>query len=1374
MTLLSPDELIELFNNEIETETIYTSNTSNIHALYAALIGKSITNAYVSKVGDILNIDTHYKASNSAVHSEEYGEIDLSDSFIMTDGLAADAVSAYNEGYSVLSNLNILVKNLESYGLFSSLNSSIVADNISIYTLEENSPVLYVNKSSLEITDSYIGASKSYIVKMDSGNEITIKRVRIWNSNPDAPVFLISGEEGANTLVLEKLAFENPGLMMSISESSGIEHISFTDCEFLNPLINSEEEIVYAHNLTNANVEYIFDNCTFTEGNLMNLVNSTVSIDASTTDISGNIIADDNSEFNITIGEKHKFIGSVNCKNAKVKLLAKAIWDLTEDTVVDELDLDYTSIIHKNGHSLFIDGEDYNEGVTIGSVVHYTTKAEKVYNREVLEKNCIVIKITSIGGGASEFILYDADDHLAYKALYSEFRDTGKTVDIAPILTEIENLLIDIDKYYSNTTIKTKDENTNALLVDGTIYNLDNIIVEKYNGAANEERGYLGENAAIRIINNGDLTLTNSNVVSDGWIAHGIYVDNSTLNMESTRLSMQDLNSIGVEATNNSTVIIKDCSITTNSEDSEALAVLLGANVSTENCNFIANGESFAAAITNGNINNNSTVYVDNGSTFESNDTFVIHLYATNETSLTATFGNSIINTSETNEVLDSLIKIGGGGIGNTVNLYLNGTILTNPPKSEAYIYVDPITANIYTDANTTFNQLNLVDGLHIKIEYGSIVNYYARENTFKDRFFVDVDSTLNLYLESSAFMGYFNREEEVGTVNVILTNGSTWILTGDDHVTSLTIDESSTINLNGYDLYINGKIYNPEVEVPNEFEEAKLTLGKVLKVLTSSEFNDIPISERQDDYIYFLYDRLEMWFKNSRFLSPFCIVDKMPSDHTVLVPNVLYITTYGKLFVYDNCDLKEVGHVEEIFVDDNGSEESSIEDPENPDEPTNPDDEDDTIVGADEDPEEDPDEPGNGDEPTDLENGEEEHKPQKVIMDPNQIKILKAAGTTYFYYAETRYIDTQTKTIVVPYQNGSYQLSVNIPEDLRIDEDTVIFYNTESGQWEIDGTIYSGHQDYPKYKGKLIPMNTSTIYTSIDDNNIIKSDLRVSPSETNMVNIAPNGLLVDSTKYVTKEQFSNLSTLVQQYIAISDKYIIELRDAVLKVAGTVTADTITEMIHDALMDYAPTIDDMINNYDGLRERLINIENSVDDTFNDGLEVAKQAMIDYINSINKAWSVFEEDNPKEYESQEVLQKRAAALDFARKELLEIVEDPNLIYFVEDSLPEYPSAGLIYATWDNEALVYRLSEYVYTGEDDAEGIPIYTWESYTPASTSEPPEDIATNYIVSNVLSIDNTNKTLTKKVEPIAGYTYVVDGGTKYYFNGFNFIELEE
>ena len=107
----------------------------------------------------------------------------------------------------------------------------------------------------------------------------------------------------------------------------------------------------------------------------------------------------------------------------------------------------------------------------------------------------------------------------------------------------------------------------------------------------------------------------------------------------------------------------------------------------------------------------------------------------------------------------------------------------------------------------------------------GGHVTMTASGQTIDGDMIVDEVSSLNLYLtDSSSFTGAINTDGAAGEVYVEIEDGSTWTLTGDSYITSLTCDAGS-INLNGYKLYVNGE----------EYVEGSSSEGEAIVVETSS-----------------------------------------------------------------------------------------------------------------------------------------------------------------------------------------------------------------------------------------------------------------------------------------------------------------------------------------------------------------------------------------------------------------------------------------------------------------------------------------------------------------------------------------------------------
>jgi hypothetical protein len=60
--------------------------------------------------------------------------------------------------------------------------------------------------------------------------------------------------------------------------------------------------------------------------------------------------------------------------------------------------------------------------------------------------------------------------------------------------------------------------------------------------------------------------------------------------------------------------------------------------------------------------------------------------------------------------------------------------------------------------------------------------------------------------LPASSCTGSINEEDEGGTIRLVLDGNSSWTLTGDSHITSLSGDLHN-IDANGYHLYVDGSM---------------------------------------------------------------------------------------------------------------------------------------------------------------------------------------------------------------------------------------------------------------------------------------------------------------------------------------------------------------------------------------------------------------------------------------------------------------------------------------------------------------------------------------------------------------------------------------
>ena len=90
----------------------------------------------------------------------------------------------------------------------------------------------------------------------------------------------------------------------------------------------------------------------------------------------------------------------------------------------------------------------------------------------------------------------------------------------------------------------------------------------------------------------------------------------------------------------------------------------------------------------------------------------------------------------------------------------------------------------------------------------GGTVTFNATKQTLTGTMEADNLSTLTVNLKNSTYTGAINTAKTAKFVTLTLDADSTFTLTADTYVTTLTDSDStySNINLNGHTLYVNGK----------------------------------------------------------------------------------------------------------------------------------------------------------------------------------------------------------------------------------------------------------------------------------------------------------------------------------------------------------------------------------------------------------------------------------------------------------------------------------------------------------------------------------------------------------------------------------------
>ena len=364
---------------------------------------------------------------------------------------------------------------------------------------------------------------------------------------------------------------------------------------------------------------------------------------------------------------------------------------------------------------------------------------------------------------------------------------------------------IDEDGSYTNETYTSTGDDENALRVDGAEATLDGITVSKDGGSSsNAENGdFYGVNAA--------LLATNDAQNGNGIFSYG---SGTTVNVSDTKITTTKDNSGGIQTTGGATTNASNLTVTTAGNSSAAIrSDRGGGTVNVDGGSYTSNGYNSPAVYSTADItvknakltatNSEALVIEGKNSITLENCKVTGNMSDTKGSSSSENVHNVMIYQSMSGdaEVGTSEFSMTGGSltakngdmfyITNTnCELNLTGVTLKNA-DSDAYL--------MRVSGNSASH------GWGTAGANGGNVNFTASKQTLKGDIVVDTISTLNMKLtNSSTFTGTVNIIDNAdnGTAvsdNAVITieKGSTWNLTGNCTITSLT--NNGTINFNGY-----------------------------------------------------------------------------------------------------------------------------------------------------------------------------------------------------------------------------------------------------------------------------------------------------------------------------------------------------------------------------------------------------------------------------------------------------------------------------------------------------------------------------------------------------------------------------------------------
>lgn len=366
-----------------------------------------------------------------------------------------------------------------------------------------------------------------------------------------------------------------------------------------------------------------------------------------------------------------------------------------------------------------------------------------------------------------------------------------------------------------NTTYDNTDDGEHAIVADNETADYNNVSVTKTGEASGDEADFYGKNAAIFATNGATVTLSDLLLSSDGAHANGVfsYGEGTNVTVSHSLIKTSGNCSGGLMTTGGGIMKAKDVTVETTGNSSAPIRSDRGGGTVT------IDGGWFKSSGVGSPVVYSTADTTVNNAYMESAASQGVVVEGKNSATLNGCqliADNEQVNGSHTNfhqAVMVYQSMSGDASVGQSSFSMSNGSL-------------ENVKGDIFFVTNTSC-KINLSDvkivnkddeGVFLRAEAagwgnegsnGGKADLTAVSQSIDGGVVVDEYSALNFALtKSSTFNGAINASGQAGEVYVELDASSTWTLSADSYVTSLTCSDGA-INLNGHKLFIDGKEYS-------------------------------------------------------------------------------------------------------------------------------------------------------------------------------------------------------------------------------------------------------------------------------------------------------------------------------------------------------------------------------------------------------------------------------------------------------------------------------------------------------------------------------------------------------------------------------------
>lgn len=372
-------------------------------------------------------------------------------------------------------------------------------------------------------------------------------------------------------------------------------------------------------------------------------------------------------------------------------------------------------------------------------------------------------------------------------------------------------------------TYTDEGDGTHAITDDGESADYSDVAVYKTGEADGDEADFYGENAAIFATNGATLTLSGIYVETDGTHANGVfsYGEGTTVDISDSVIETSGNCSGGLMTTGGGTTNASNLTITTSGNSSAAIRSDRGGGTVNIDGGFYKTSGTGSPVIYSTADITVSNAYLEStasqGVVVEGKNSVTL-----NDCVLDADNNTKNSDKSDTYQAVMIYQSMSGDADSGTSSFKMSGGSLSNANGDIFFVNNTACTIDLEDVDITNIDS----DGVFLRAEAagwgnsgsnGGKVTMTAVNQNIDGDMIVDEVSALNLYLtKESVFSGAINTDGTAGEVYVELDETSTWTLTEDSYITSLTC-VAGCINLNGHILYVNGEVYTDGTDSTGE-----------------------------------------------------------------------------------------------------------------------------------------------------------------------------------------------------------------------------------------------------------------------------------------------------------------------------------------------------------------------------------------------------------------------------------------------------------------------------------------------------------------------------------------------------------------------------